>query len=229
MAWLGLACYTLQLYYDFSGYSDMAIGLGKMFGFHFDENFRWPYAARSFIDLWRRWHISLTSWFRDYVYIPLGGSRVGHAKQLRNLLIVWSLTGIWHGANWTFLCWGLFSFVLIVLEKYCRLGQGWPAPLPASVHYAGVYLFPGLFRADSLTAAGQYFAALFGANGAGRGAGGVLPAGKPGVFGRRGAVRRPLCPLAPGQGGKEPAGPGVVGGTVPGTACPVCGLFLLPH
>lgn len=126
MAWLGLACYTLQLYYDFSGYSDMAIGLGKMFGFHFDENFRWPYAARSFIDLWRRWHISLTSWFRDYVYIPLGGSRVGHAKQLRNLLIVWSLTGIWHGANWTFLCWGLFSFVLIVLEKYCRLGQGWP-------------------------------------------------------------------------------------------------------
>ena len=167
MAWLGLACYTLQLYYDFSGYSDMAIGLGKMFGFHFDENFRWPYAARSFIDLWRRWHISLTSWFRDYVYIPLGGSRVGHAKQLRNLLIVWSLTGIWHGANWTLLCWGLFSFVLIVLEKYCRLGQGWPAPLQHLYTMLAFTFSLVFFRADSLTAAGQYFAALFGANGAG--------------------------------------------------------------
>lgn len=165
LAWLGLVCYTLQLYYDFSGYSDMAIGLGKMFGFHFEENFRWPYAARSFIDLWRRWHISLTDWFRDYLYIPLGGSRVSQAKQLRNLLIVWSLTGIWHGAEWTFLCWGLFSFLFIVLEKYCHLGRGWPAPCQ---HILTLLIFVFslvFFRADDLPASMGYFAALFGANG----------------------------------------------------------------
>ena len=107
-AWLGGVAYTLQIYFDFSGYSDMAIGLGKMFGFTFPENFRYPYIAKSCTEFWRRWHISLGSWFRDYVYIPLGGNRVGKARWVINLLAVWSLTGLWHGANWTFLVWGLF-------------------------------------------------------------------------------------------------------------------------
>ena len=117
-AWLGALCYTLQIYYDFSGYSDMAIGLGKMFGFHFLENFNYPYISRSITEFWRRWHISLSTWFRDYVYFPLGGSRVNSkAKHIRNLFVVWLLTGVWHGANWTFLAWGLFYFVLLVLEN----------------------------------------------------------------------------------------------------------------
>lgn len=164
-AWLGSVCYSLQLYYDFSGYSDMAIGLGKMFGFHFAENFRWPYAAKTVTDFWRRWHISLTSWFRDYLYIPLGGSRVGRAKLVRNLFVVWLLTGIWHGANWTFLCWGLFYFVLLVLEKVFHVGQGWPSPLRRGLTLLLVNFGWMIFRADDLPAAGRYFAALFGANG----------------------------------------------------------------
>lgn len=116
-AWLGITCYTLQIYFDFSGYSDMAIGLGKMFGFDFLENFNYPYISQSVAEFWRRWHISLGSWFRDYVYIPLGGNRVSPLKQYRNLFIVWSLTGIWHGANWTFMAWGLYYGILIALEK----------------------------------------------------------------------------------------------------------------
>lgn len=117
-AWLGMICYTLQIYYDFSGYSDMAIGLGKMFGFHFDENFRYPYMAANITEFWRRWHITLSSWFRDYIYIPLGGSQKGLGKSVRNLFVVWLLTGIWHGADYTFIIWGLGYFVLLVLEKY---------------------------------------------------------------------------------------------------------------
>ncbi|RDY23939.1 MBOAT family protein [Romboutsia maritimum] len=116
-AWMGIICYTLQIYFDFSGYSDMAIGLGKMFGFDFLENFDYPYISQSVSEFWRRWHISLGSWFRDYVYIPLGGNRVSLLKQYRNLFIVWSLTGIWHGANWTFMAWGLYYGVLIAIEK----------------------------------------------------------------------------------------------------------------
>ena len=121
LAWLGAIAYSLQILFDFSGYSDMAIGLGKMFGFHFDENFNYPYAADSVSDFWRRWHISLGSWFRDYVYIPLGGSRVGKGRLIFNLFVVWSLTGIWHGANWTFVLWGLFYFVLLTFEKLTGL------------------------------------------------------------------------------------------------------------
>lgn len=116
-AWLGALAYSLQIYFDFSGYSDMAIGLGRMFGFHFQENFNYPYIAGSVTEFWRRWHISLSSWFRDYVYIPMGGNRVGKKKWVLNLLTVWLLTGIWHGANWTFLVWGLLYFVVLVLEK----------------------------------------------------------------------------------------------------------------
>lgn len=116
-AWLGAIAYTLQIYFDFSGYSDMAIGLSKMFGFSIPENFKYPYIANSVTDFWRRWHISLSSWFKDYVYIPLGGNRCNKGRWLFNLFIVWILTGIWHGANWTFLCWGLWYFIWLVCEK----------------------------------------------------------------------------------------------------------------
>ena len=126
-AWLGAVAYILQLYNDFSGYSDMAIGLGRMFGFHFLENFNYPFAATSLAGLWRRWHISLATWFRDYVYIPLGGSRVdSRAKLIRNIFMVWLCTGIWHGANWTYLAWGMVNFAMLMLEKYGGLGRGWP-------------------------------------------------------------------------------------------------------
>ena len=117
ITWLGAICYTLQIYFDFSGYSDMAIGLGRMFGFHFTENFNYPYISRSVTEFWRRWHISLSSWFRDYVYIPLGGNRVSKKKWTFNLFVVWLLTGIWHGANWTFIVWGLGYFVILLAEK----------------------------------------------------------------------------------------------------------------
>ncbi|MBQ9516638.1 MAG: MBOAT family protein [Eubacterium sp.] len=116
-AWLGAICYTLQIFYDFSGYSDMAIGMGRMFGFHFLENFDYPYMSTSITEFWRRWHISLGTWFRDYVYIPLGGSRVKKSKLVFNLFVVWFLTGVWHGANWTFIVWGLMYFVLLTAEK----------------------------------------------------------------------------------------------------------------
>ena len=117
MAWLGSLCYTLQIYFDFGGYSDMAIGLGKMFGFQFLENFRYPYLAQSCRDFWKRWHISLTTWFRDYLYIPLGGNRGGKGKTLRNMFLVWLFTGVWHGANWTFIAWGLLWFCLLSAER----------------------------------------------------------------------------------------------------------------
>ena len=116
-AWLGAICYTLQIFYDFSGYSDMAIGLGRMFGFHFLENFDYPYISTSITEFWRRWHISLGTWFRDYVYIPLGGSRVNKGRLVFNLFVVWFLTGVWHGANWTFIVWGLMYFILLTIEK----------------------------------------------------------------------------------------------------------------
>lgn len=116
-AWLGAAAFTFQIYFDFSGYSDMAIGLGRMLGFTFDENFRYPYMARSITDFWRRWHISLSTWFKEYVYIPLGGNRHGTGRQIINILIVWALTGFWHGANWNFLWWGLYFAALLILEK----------------------------------------------------------------------------------------------------------------
>ena len=116
-AWVGILAYTLQIYFDFSGYSDMAVGLGRMFGFEFMENFRYPYLACSITEFWRRWHISLSTWFRDYLYIPLGGNRKGPLCQIRNLLIVWFLTGLWHGASWNFVLWGLYFFVFILIEK----------------------------------------------------------------------------------------------------------------
>ena len=117
-AWVGIICYTLQIYFDFSGYSDMAIGLGSMFGFKFNENFNYPYVATSVTDFWRRWHISLSSWFRDYVYIPLGGNRCKVPRHIFNLMVVWFLTGLWHGAAWNFILWGVYYGILLILEKY---------------------------------------------------------------------------------------------------------------
>ena len=117
-AWIGIVCYTLQIYFDFSGYSDMAIGLGGVFGFKFNENFRYPYIATSVTDFWRRWHISLSSWFRDYVYIPLGGNRCKVPRHIFNLMVVWFLTGLWHGADWNFILWGVYYGILLILEKY---------------------------------------------------------------------------------------------------------------
>ncbi len=116
--WLGIIGYSFQIYYDFSGYSDMAIGLAKIFGLTFDENFNYPYISKSITEFWRRWHITLGSWFRDYVYIPLGGNRCSKLKHLRNLVIVWALTGFWHGASWNFIFWGLYFAILLVIEKY---------------------------------------------------------------------------------------------------------------
>ena len=116
--WLAALSYTLQLYFDFSGYSDMAIGLGRIFGFHFDENFNYPYISRSVTEFWRRWHISLSTWFRDYVYIPLGGNRVGKGRHIFNILAVWALTGLWHGAAWNFVLWGVYYGLLLLLEKF---------------------------------------------------------------------------------------------------------------
>ena len=136
-AWLGALSYAFMLYFDFSGYSDMALGLGRAFGFSLPVNFKYPYQSASVTDFWRRWHASLGAWFRDYVYIPLGGSRAGTAKTVRNLLIVWLLTGLWHGANWTFLLWGLFHGIVIVLEKYPlkRLLPKIPVPLRQTVTF----------------------------------------------------------------------------------------------
>ena len=116
-AWIGAIAYTFQIYFDFSGYSDMAIGLGKMLGFDFLENFNYPYISKSVSEFWRRWHISLGSWFKDYVYIPLGGSRNGSVKLYRNLAIVWLITGVWHGASWNFILWGVYFGVFIILER----------------------------------------------------------------------------------------------------------------
>jgi alginate O-acetyltransferase complex protein AlgI len=119
-AWVGILFFSLQIYFDFSGYSDMAIGLGRMFGFHFLENFNYPYVSRSVTEFWRRWHMSLGSFFRDYVYIPLGGNR---RHQLFNLLIVWFLTGFWHGASWNFVLWGVYYGALLIFEKRCSSGS----------------------------------------------------------------------------------------------------------
>ena len=116
--WIAAVAYALQIYFDFSGYSDMAIGLGRMFGFHFLENFNYPYIATSITDFWRRWHISLSSWFRDYIYIPLGGSRTTKGKHIRNIFIVWALTGFWHGASWNFILWGMYYGILLLIEKF---------------------------------------------------------------------------------------------------------------
>ena len=170
-AWLGAIAYTGQIYFDFSGYSDMAIGLGRMFGFHFEENFNYPYLSKSVTEFWRRWHMSLSGWFRDYVYIPLGGSRAGTAKQVRNILLVWTLTGLWHGAAWNFLLWGLYFGVLLLGEKFWWGKALERAPSPLRHLYAMVIVVLGwvLFRCEGLSAVGSYLGAMLGLSGAGWG------------------------------------------------------------
>ncbi len=166
-AWIGILAFTFQIYFDFSGYSDMAMGLGKMMGFNFPENFDHPYISESISEFWRRWHITLGSWFRSYVYIPLGGNRKGTARTLINLMIVWGLTGLWHGASWNFVLWGLYFGVIIVIE---RVGLGkLLEKLPRFVRIIYTFLLTVfgwiLFDTDTLSDAGHYFLALFGGGG----------------------------------------------------------------
>ncbi len=165
-AWTGAVAYCFQIYYDFSGYSDMAIGLGRMFGFRFLENFDHPYASSSLSEFWRRWHISLGTWFRDYVYIPLGGNRVGGTKRrVFNLFVVWLLTGLWHGANWTFVLWGMLQFAVIALEKFASPGAGRPAGARVFGHvYTILVLIAGfvLFRSADLAQALAYLGRMAG-------------------------------------------------------------------
>ncbi|MBD5145224.1 MAG: MBOAT family protein [Ruminococcus sp.] len=170
-AWIGILAFTFQIYFDFSGYSDMAVGLGKMLGFNFPKNFDHPYLSKSVSEFWRRWHITLGTWFREYVYIPLGGNRKGKEKTIRNLLIVWGLTGLWHGASWNFILWGLYFGVLIVIE---RLGWGNVLKkLPAAVSMLYTFLIAVfgwvLFDTDTLADAGRFIKAMLGANGLGDG------------------------------------------------------------
>ncbi|HTK30113.1 MAG TPA: MBOAT family O-acyltransferase, partial [Vicinamibacterales bacterium] len=172
-AWLGIVCYTLQIYFDFSGYSDMAIGLGRMFGFRFTENFRWPYIADTVQEFWRRWHISLSTWFRDYLYVPLGGNRVTPAKMYRNLVTVFFLCGLWHGASWNFVIWGLYHGTFLVIERVTGLRSrrheitaadlASPSALVRHAYLLLVVMVGWVFfRADTLTGAVAFLEAMAG-------------------------------------------------------------------
>lgn len=168
-AWMGILAFAFQIYFDFSGYSDMAIGLGGILGFHFPENFRYPYISCSVTEFWRRWHISLSSWFRDYVYIPLGGNRRGLGRQMLNILIVWTLTGIWHGAGWNFLLWGLWFAFFLILEKM-GIGELLKSlPRVFGFLYTAAVVLVGwvFFSVESLGGSIGYLKAMFGLNGAG--------------------------------------------------------------
>ena len=167
-AWIAACAYLMQVYYDFSGYSDMAIGLGRLFGFHFLENFRYPFIAKSVAGFWRRWHISLTTWFQDYLYIPLGGSRVKtKARLIFNMFMVWSLTGLWHGAAWTYLLWGCGFFVMLVIERFSGLGK-WMEKHAIGHFYAMlmVVFLTVMIRCDNLPHAWTMYGSLLGLSGA---------------------------------------------------------------
>ena len=161
-SWIGALAYTFQIYFDFSGYSDMAIGLGDMLGFHFSENFNYPYAACSVTDFWRRWHISLGTWFREYVYIPLGGNRVKWFRHILNVMVVWLLTGLWHGAGWTFIIWGLFYGVLLIFEKYVLNKLRIPKAIRWVLTMLAVIIGWVIFSADDLAGAGRMLASMSG-------------------------------------------------------------------
>lgn len=166
-AWIGIIAFTFQIYFDFSGYSDMAIGLGKMFGFDLMKNFDYPYTSKSVTEFWRRWHISLGSWFREYVYIPLGGNRCKISKQLRNLFVVWFLTGFWHGANWNFILWGLYYGTILTIEKF--LLKDWLKKIPGLfTHlYTMVIVIIGwvFFECESITQGMKFIKVMFGLGG----------------------------------------------------------------
>ena len=168
-AWLGAAAYALQIYFDFSGYSDMAIGMGRMLGFSFLENFDYPYLSTSVTEFWRRWHLSLSGWFRDYVYIPLGGNRVGAARHVMNLLVVWMLTGLWHGASWNFVLWGRYYGILLILEKYALGGVVQRLPKAVARAYTLLLVLIGwvLFSNTRLSGMAAYLGNLIGIGAAG--------------------------------------------------------------
>lgn len=167
LSWVCSIAFSLQIYFDFAGYSDMAIGLGRMFGFRFLENFNYPYISKSITEFWRRWHISLSTWFRDYVYIPLGGNRKGKVKTLRNIFLVWLLTGFWHGASWNFIIWGLYYFVLLMIEKMGLLKRLEKIPAALSHLYALFFINLGwvIFAYDELPALGAALKNMFGMGG----------------------------------------------------------------
>lgn len=168
-AWLGIIAFAFQIYFDFSGYSDMAIGLGRMFGFEFEQNFNYPYTSKSITDFWRRWHISLSTWFKEYVYIPLGGNRAGRGRAHLNILIVWVLTGFWHGASFNFLAWGLYYALLLMLEKDVLAKLLNKLPKAVGTVYTLFFVLIGwvLFASDSLTESIGYLKVMFGLSGAG--------------------------------------------------------------
>jgi len=163
-SWIGIIAFTFQIYFDFSGYSDMAIGLGRMLGFEFLENFNYPYISKTVTEFWRRWHISLGTWFRDYVYIPLGGNRRGKYRQLLNIAIVWALTGLWHGANWTFMLWGMYYALFLIIEKLWLLKALDRAPNFIGHIYTMIVAICGwvLFQLDSLAEVSSYYKSMFG-------------------------------------------------------------------
>ena len=165
VAWLGAICYSLQLYYDFSGYSDMAIGLGRIFGFHFLENFNYPYISKSITEFWRRWHISLGTWFKEYLYIPLGGNRQGKMRTYMNLFFVFCITGLWHGANWTFVLWGIWHGLFIVAERACGLANMPNSRWDILRHAYTILAFVvgwTMFRADTVTEGIGMIGTMFG-------------------------------------------------------------------
>ena len=168
-AWIGIVAFTFQIYFDFSGYSDMAIGLGRIFGFKYNENFRFPYSSKSITEFWRRWHMSLSSWFRDYVYIPLGGNRKGLAIQIRNILVVWILTGLWHGASWNFVFWGFYFAIILIAEKMFLLK--WIERQSNAVRHIYTMLLViiswVIFCIDSVSGIFGYLGAMFGLGGGG--------------------------------------------------------------
>ena len=166
-AWLGVLAFTFQIYFDFSGYSDMAVGLGRMLGFEFLPNFNYPYISKSITEFWRRWHISLSTWFREYLYIPLGGNRRGKGRQVFNLLVVWAATGIWHGANWTFLFWGLYFFALLMLEKFFLLKPLEKAPAIVGHVYTMFFVMVSwaIFAIEDLAHLSGYLKVMFGLGG----------------------------------------------------------------
>lgn len=167
-SWIGIVAFMFQIYFDFSGYSDMAIGLGRMFGFEFLRNFNYPYISKSITEFWRRWHISLSTWFRDYLYIPLGGSRRGTGRTVLNLFIVWALTGLWHGASVNFILWGLYYFALLALEKFIYTRSGWEPPKALRWLYTIVCVLIGwvIFNFTDFALMNQYLASMFGAGNA---------------------------------------------------------------
>lgn len=166
-AWIGIIAFTFQIYFDFSGYSDMAIGLGRMFGFEILENFDYPYMSKSITEFWRRWHISLGTWFKEYVYIPLGGNRKGFAKQIRNIIVVWLLTGFWHGANWNFIVWGVYFGILLIIEKLFLLK--FLKKLPSFISWLYTIFFViiswAIFDLENLSSIGKFIYAMFGGTG----------------------------------------------------------------